>query len=82
MAYKLVKAQKTMYLGIMIGMIYILMNITIIQYGLDEPALCWECYLDWDKYWERFWVTLPAFIACLPLFGIYLYLYYTWARKD
>lgn len=48
----------------------------------DIPFFCWECYSDWDMYWEHFWETLPLLVFLLPFVIVYSYLYYIAGKKE
>ncbi len=71
--------QNALLYGFTIAVTWFILYATILQYGLNLPVMCWECYLDWNQFWERFWVTLPAFFGSLPIYLMYFVLRYKWA---
>ena len=75
------KAEWALYYGHVLGILWLILFGTILQYGLDLPFLCWECWLDWNMFWDRFWATLPAFFGSLPALILYFVVKYKWASK-
>ena len=69
------RAQIALSNGWILGIFAYFIHIAVLQYLYNVPALCLECYLNWNMYWNRWWDTWHAIFTLIPFIVIYIVLF-------